>query len=266
MLRTYARTYAKGLEFFFLLEQKFREAEDKGQGKQKLDQEDIAIISRRLQDLIDESKLTNLRGIEFKATQAQSIISTDTTCADVAEILGGVNDRIREELSNLLLLHVKHELAPFYDSPLDRWEGVTDYIPDTDFDIREAGRCLALGLHTACVFHLMRVAELGLRAIARRLRVTLARGKPVDLAEWQEILSAIRAKTEELRSNSKTNARRGNAEAITYYSEIRIELAAFKDAWRNHVAHARARYDEHQARSAYEHVRSLMQRIAAGPP
>lgn len=37
-------------------------------------------------------------------------------------------------------------------------------------DIAEAGKCLALDRNTAAVFHLMRVAEVGLRALARKLR------------------------------------------------------------------------------------------------
>jgi hypothetical protein len=40
-------------------------------------------------------------------------------------------------------------------------------------EIRDSGNCIAVGLDTAAVFHLMRVAEFGLRALAKKLRVQL---------------------------------------------------------------------------------------------
>ena len=48
---------------------------------------------------------------------------------------------------------------------------VSNSFPSASDEIKAAGNCLALDLNTAAMFHLMRAAELGMRALARHLRV-----------------------------------------------------------------------------------------------
>ena len=45
-------------------------------------------------------------------------------------------------------------------------------------DIMDAVDAYALGLNTACVFHLMRIAEHGMRALARERKVKLIKINP----------------------------------------------------------------------------------------
>ena len=50
-------------------------------------------------------------------------------------------------------------------------------------DIGAAGNCYAADLHTAAVFHLMRVAEKGMKALARHLGIKkVTKTKPLTLA------------------------------------------------------------------------------------
>ena len=51
-------------------------------------------------------------------------------------------------------------------------------------------------------------------------------------------------------------------EILTAYSHAALEFRYFKDAWRNHVAHARGHYDEHQALSIVSHVREFMTQLS----
>ncbi len=50
---------------------------------------------------------------------------------------------------------------------------VLDVFPDANRDIAAAARCLALDEWTACVFHLMRVVEHGIRHVATMLNISL---------------------------------------------------------------------------------------------
>jgi hypothetical protein len=47
---------------------------------------------------------------------------------------------------------------------------------------------------------------------------------------------------------------------------MRANIAGFKDAWRNHVAHARHKYEDAEAVAIYQHVGALMKQLAAGAP
>lgn len=81
--------------------------------------------------------------------------------------------------------------ASLHDSVSADWDTVWKAIPECKTDSCDATDCYALGLNTATVFHSMRVAEKGLRRLARRLRVTIThKGKssPIDFADWDAVI------------------------------------------------------------------------------
>jgi len=124
--------------------------------------------------------------------------------------------------------------------------------------IKSAGNCLAADLHTAGVFHLMCVAELGLRALARKLGVrTIKKSTPLELGTWEDVIKAL-----ELKVNGNFPRTKKGQQESDFYKGVFIEYRAFKDFWRNKVMHTRIDYDEHSAMSAFEHVRSFMQRLS----
>lgn len=125
-------------------------------------------------------------------------------------------------------------------------------------DIAEAGKCLALEHGTAAVFHCMRVAEIGLQGLAHHLGVVLKNHRPLELEDWKTILDAINDKIERLRSPKTME----NQKEIQIYSEIAAQFRYFKDAWRNHVSHAREVYEPVQAEIILGHVREFMQDLA----
>jgi hypothetical protein len=49
---------------------------------------------------------------------------------------------------------------------------------------------------------------------------------------------------------------------MTLFAEAATEFVWFKEAWRNHVAHGRARYDENDALKVITHVRGFMERLS----
>lgn len=129
--------------------------------------------------------------------------------------------------------------------------------PEAAFDVACAARCLALDEWTACVFHSMRVVELGLRRVARALSVPMTESS--DYENWgnliDQIEKAIRLIEQEPRSADK-------AERSRFYSEVGTQVRYFKNAWRNHVSHSRAAYGETEARAVFMHVQALMQQLA----
>src|SRR5260370_39367810 len=99
-------------------------------------------------------------------------------------------------------------------------EAVYDVIPTARQDIRDAGNCLAFELHTACVFHLMRAAEHGLRTLARRLRVVVFHNKrpsALEEAEWNKIIDAVKVKVDKSRRISSQPRKRAH---VKRYSDL----------------------------------------------
>jgi hypothetical protein len=124
--------------------------------------------------------------------------------------------------------------------------------------IKNAGNCLAADLNTAAVFHLMCVVEIGLRALAKQLKVkTVKKTVPLELGTWEDVIKALEAKVNA--SYPKTTKAQQESD---FYKGLFLEYRAFKDYWRNKVMHTRVDYDANTALSAYQHVCAFMQRLA----
>lgn len=136
-------------------------------------------------------------------------------------------------------------------------EVVNQKFPKAVEDIKEAGNCYATGNNTACVFHLMRVVEHGLRALAKRLKVKFK--SSIELETWESIIKAIESEIHKIITQPKSRKR---ADDLEFYSGAAAQFRYFKDAWRNHVMHTRTSYDENQAMSVMAHVREFMQHLA----
>jgi hypothetical protein len=179
--------------------------------------------------------------------------------ADV-EIL---QDRENHELEDIVFGFIPAELAPYYQQKELFGAQVNANFPSAAQDIKEAGNCYAHGNDTAAVFHLMRVLEYGLRALAKKLRISFKTKKgaiiPIDLQEWGNIIGAIETKIDAMKTRRKS---RQKAEDLQFYSEAAKEFRYFKDAWRNYVMHTKAMYDPHDAAKVMEHVKEFMQHIA----
>jgi hypothetical protein len=123
-------------------------------------------------------------------------------------------------------------------------------------DMESAGDCLLADLNTAAVFHLMRVAEFGLRRMARDLRVKMPKKNPIEYSTWAQVLERIDGKLELWRGKSVAKEKRRQ-----FYSGLALPIKAFMHLWRNPVSHFRGDYDEQQAQSAYIHVSDFIQRL-----
>jgi hypothetical protein len=127
-------------------------------------------------------------------------------------------------------------------------------------DIRDAGNCLAADCPTGAVFHLMRVAEYGLRALAHDRRVKLDKKKPIDLATWEDLLKKLEDAEDAIRNFPKTHAREAQ---FNFFHGANMEVKRFKGKFRNRVMHSRDSYDRDEAMSAFNHVKAFMEILAS---
>jgi hypothetical protein len=178
-----------------------------------------------------------------------------------------IHDEEAQRLCNMLSVTVENELSLrqyFGISPeKSRFYGdasepfgttVADAFPSISLDANEASRCFALGRNTACVFHLMRVMEIGLSALGKSF------GAPCDHTNWETIINRIEKAIGEMDKNpARLPSWKDDRE---FYSQCASHFRVVKDAWRNYTAHARGKYDEQEALDMLGNVRGFMQKLA----
>jgi hypothetical protein len=156
---------------------------------------------------------------------------------------------LRDELETIFFLSLDAKHSAFYSSDSIFGQNVDKAFPSASFEIRDAGKCRALGCWTASVVHLMRAVETALNSLAKHLNVTPDQN-------WNKALDQIDAKLKEV-----TKSKDG-ATAEQWASEASAHLRAIKNAWRNHAAHGKARYEEGEAVAIFENVRFLLSTLA----
>jgi hypothetical protein len=171
-----------------------------------------------------------------------------------------LRDCIQTELKTHLYYQYPREKAQKMRAYKIDWHKSLAAFPVIDGEVFSAVDTYAMEQNTASVFHSMRVAEHGLRAIAGERRIKLPRNRSVEWATWQEIIKALDTEIVQI-GNKKPGKARDTA--LSFYSGARADLNGFKDEYRNLVMHVRATYDEHQALRALTQVHDFMQRLAA---
>ena len=154
--------------------------------------------------------------------------------------LGSLIELIESEGGDRLILSVERVRGDIYASEFEKWNPILEKFPSIEDEHADAIYCYMADLNTACVFHCMRIAEIGLRALARERRVKMPRKQVLEWADWQSVLVEIRKKVDAI-----GNLRRGPSRdaALEFYRGALGEFEAFKDAYRNNVMHTRKRYD-----------------------
>jgi hypothetical protein len=176
----------------------------------------------------------------------------------LASAVDAVKHCILEKLDGHKFLYIPAADAAYYDSAHLFGEAVAVSFSEAESDIRAAGNCIACGLYTACVFHLMRVAEFGLRRIAIKLRVRLKdRGKyhPVEYATWDKVITNCKGKIDKIRQKPVGSKKQADLE---FYSDAADHCLFMKDIWRNNISHTRQPYNEPEALAVLERVRDFM--------
>lgn len=174
--------------------------------------------------------------------------------AIIADRLLAFSGRIKEFLDAQVFLFIPTEQRYLYEKNMLDGTSLTTAFRDAE----EAGKCLALDRPTASVFHSMRVAEHGLRALAKKLRVSLrdkGKSQPIEYADWNKVITAIKNKIASARSRPHGKDR---AESLELYSNAADHCEYMKDIWRNDVCHTRKIYSNPEALGVIQRVKAFM--------
>jgi hypothetical protein len=173
-----------------------------------------------------------------------------------------LHEAIHADLCYRRFAYVPTAKATLHDQFGLTWEGIWKKIPDAKEDSQRAIDCYALEQNTACVFHLMRVAEFGLRSLAKTVRVKIThKGQfcPIEYGEWVQVITAIKNRIDAVRKLATGTKRQLRLE---FYSDAADHCTFMKDIWRNNISHARKPYNETDALAVLERVRDFMKFLA----
>jgi hypothetical protein len=177
----------------------------------------------------------------------------------VSRDLRMISDEIISALKKRKFSYIPFERDKYFEAPALFGRAVLKNFRSLRSEIKDAGNCFAAGLDTAAMFHLMRIAEKGLRTLAVHLGVRKTRDKtPIDLATQGKIIGALNDKLKLL--GQPVSGRQ--VKQREFYADLLSSLTGFKDLWRNEVSHSDKRYDEHDSAKAMRYVGDFMTRLA----
>jgi hypothetical protein len=197
------------------------------------------------------------------------------------------------ELAPRKFVEIEKNKADFLEQKNLFGKQVGKAFPSANDEIKAAGNCLAMDLNTAAVFHLMRAAEIGMRALAVSLGVKLThkgKRKPIEHGGWNEIIEKIEKeykgveiivhvadphdeiiqrienKIQERRGkydkSTKKNQNRKEFEFLKFCRIMADELYRFKELDRDNTMHSIRSYNEAEAKGVFDRVRDFMQRLS----
>lgn len=172
-------------------------------------------------------------------------------------LLRELHNNLLAELTSAWFLMIKADRREFYEMRAAPFgDNVASAFGDANRDIAAASRCYALDEWTACVFHLMRALEHGLRIMAKKVGLS---AEAMAHENWKNIIDQVEKKIREIEGEPKSPEK---IERTRVFSAAAVQFRYFKDAWRNHVSHSHASYDEREADTIYTHVKAFMGQMA----
>jgi hypothetical protein len=168
---------------------------------------------------------------------------------------------IERDASGELFCHYQKDRVGFLQRMTAEWDSVFKTFPSAQREIEEGVDCYALGHNLACVFHMVRVGEIGLRVIGRERGVRTVRGKvPIEWGTWGQVFQAIEPTIEDIRKTKPNGPKK--AAALVFYERVLSDLRAIQSLYRDPTMHLRDEYDDGETQSAMFRVRELMTMLA----
>ena len=181
---------------------------------------------------------------EFGKVETRSWAEGRCAIEEIERVIGN-------ELKNFTFLYLSrdrlNELQKMLNEVRELWDRPWDVALE---NLDRARFCYRVDEFTASVFHSMRSAEKILVTVAASLNIDSAR------EQWQTLIERIESAVRDLDKLPKGDPKESKQ---TFYSEVAMQLRYIKNAWRNHVMHARRVYEEKDAREIWWHVKRMVE-------
>jgi hypothetical protein len=188
----------------------------------------------------------------MEAQRFQSFVGASSVESTAGwERIRSLSDRIGDELSSKFMLILSETESALFVDEAPFGKHVSKAFPSASEDIDEAAKCLSLQRATASVMHLMRVAEVGLKALADKVGVSSQKDWGSYLREIEKQLT-VKAKSAGFRSEDEQ-----------FFSEASLGFDNIKRAWRNPTMHVDRAYTQDQAEEIFASLKSFMGQLSS---
>lgn len=222
------------------------------------DQEDFRTVLRTIEEECANLELHHTRkmagSIELRFQEKLTSTSRKYMYSHLLNDVETLNMSLNNELREEVTFRVASKRKDYFEKDDLFGLAVNRAFPSSVDEIRNAGNCFAVEQWDACAFHLMRVLERGLGVLAVKFKVRF------EHTTWHSVIEQTEAAIRKMDSSFGTDWK----EKQKFFSQAASQFMFFKDAWRNHVMHARDVYDEGKALSIFNHVDEFMKALAQG--
>jgi hypothetical protein len=174
-----------------------------------------------------------------------------TSHLELSDAMGTLRNRIRDELKLLYIIVIDGKHVKLFLNLQPFGEDVATAFPASVKDVEEAAKCLAMERSTATVYHLMRVMEDGLKALAKMLSIPYA-------PSWESYIKQISDQIQQKHRRKGVKWKKDEP----FFKEILGTIESVKISWRNPTMHIVRNYDLEEAEQVFAAVRLFMQRLA----
>jgi hypothetical protein len=218
-----------------------------------LDPQYKSVVENNLQWIGKQCRELTLTASEDRVVRIWNIWR-DVTPAALFMELKPLSESLEDELLKIHFYRYPRDKALLVILAPGDWAETIAAFSSAKAEIENGIDCYACGHNAAAVFHMMRVAELGLRALAHERQVTFPR-YPLEYEEWEKIIEQIEEKARAATSRMPRGPVKDAARA--FYTAAVAQLRAFKET-RNAIMHMRGHFDEDDAKRAVNQVRDFM--------
>jgi len=178
----------------------------------------------------------------------------------------GISEAFVKELAQRQFAFIPADKACYFEQEQLFDRAVKDAASaELNREIKAAGNCFAADLNTAAVFHLMRVAEHGLHALAIHLGAWPATRTALEYSEWGEVLEAIRKELDARRKALPPGRGSAKEKEQRFYDGLLADLSYFLHD-RNPVSHLRGHYEADEALPVFRKVGDFIKRLPPRVP
>jgi hypothetical protein len=182
--------------------------------------ERVAGVLDDARELCEEFDLSTARVRAKFALDAFESDRLELLAVEVAELLR----HIHHDLRSCTMLPIPQPRASMLGLALDA--PTAEAFPTSAIEVADAGRCMALGLYGAAVFHLLRAAEPGRVALARAVRVN---AQSPEATDWARTIVCLQKRVDALRRWPAGPARKA---AKDFLATMLSDARGLDDVWR----------------------------------
>jgi hypothetical protein len=206
----------------------------------------------------------NIKEAELTKTDLEVMIGnrlhTQINWGDLFESLKRLCEEINVGIGRECFFHYKRDRAILLFRTEQEWDKIIKAFPSTKQEILFGVDAYAFENNSACVFHMSRVAEIGLRALAKERGLKVIRKHiPIEWGTWGDILKALDEKVVDITKQSNGPQK---DKAFEFYKTVLSDLRAIQGL-RDRTMHFRDNYDQGETQSAMFRTKSLMTMLAS---